>query len=599
MEIEVMDLIDESCTASFKLELAGALEKAKEASAKEKNLIRFQEETGLADSHNLDLTFLVLFNLASQYAANSMYNEALSTYSVITRNRMFHNSNHLKINMAHIYVQIGDLPKAVKTYRMALDQIPATHTDLRVKIMFNIGLLFVKMGQYNDACNSFEYIMQERPDFKPGLFAILCYFTIGDKEKMKQGFLNLLQVPLNIDEDRYDNTDESRSKFIVETLRDDSLRKLEMEMKQEAEHCILTAVNLLAPVIEPTFTAGYDWCLTALRNSTHEGLAGNLEVNRAIVHLKKGEVTTAIESLKTVEKQDPKLVSIAATNLSFVHFLLGEIDEAEKFAEQARTADGYNTAAFINLANCSIMKGDHEKAKQLYLTALESSGTSIEALYNLGLLYKREEQYEDAIECFLKLHSVISSHPPVLYQLAQLHQLVGDVDQAIEWYLQLLSVVPADPSILQKLGEIYDSDNDKQQAYHFHYEAYRYLPSNLAVLEWLGAYFVTHRVAEKAIPFYEKASLMQPSEPKWPLLVGSCHRRTGNYQQAMKIYKQTHSKFPDSIECLKFLVRLCSDLGLKETTEYAMELKKAEKAKELRERINSSRPGECRVNNQH
>jgi intraflagellar transport protein 88 len=43
---------------------------------------------------------------------------------------------------------------------------------------------------------------------------------------------------------------------------------------------------------------------------------------------------------------------------------------------------------------------------------------------------------------------------------------------------------------------------------------------------------------------------------------------------------------------LKFLIRLCSDLGIKEAAEYALELKKAEKTKEVRERIGSSRPGE-------
>jgi hypothetical protein len=43
---------------------------------------------------------------------------------------------------------------------------------------------------------------------------------------------------------------------------------------------------------------------------------------------------------------------------------------------------------------------------------------------------------------------------------------------------------------------------------------------------------------------------------------------------------------------LKFLIHLCRDLGHKEATEYALELKKAEKAKEVRERIGSSRPGE-------
>jgi len=43
---------------------------------------------------------------------------------------------------------------------------------------------------------------------------------------------------------------------------------------------------------------------------------------------------------------------------------------------------------------------------------------------------------------------------------------------------------------------------------------------------------------------------------------------------------------------LKFLIHLCKDLGHKEATEYALKLKKAEKAKEVRERIGSSRPGE-------
>ena len=39
---------------------------------------------------------------------------------------------------------------------------------------------------------------------------------------------------------------------------------------------------------------------------------------------------------------------------------------------------------------------------------------------------------------------------------------------------------------------------------------------------------------------------------------------------------------------LKFLVRICSDLGLKEAQEYATKLKKAEKAKELKDQRASS-----------
>jgi len=74
----------------------------------------------------------------------------------------------------------------------------------RTKIMQNIGIVFVKMGQYNDAITSFEHIMSEAPSFKTGFNLILCYFALGDREKMKRAFQKLLTVDLKVDdEDKY------------------------------------------------------------------------------------------------------------------------------------------------------------------------------------------------------------------------------------------------------------------------------------------------------------------------------------------------------------------------------------------------------------
>lgn len=62
-----------------------------------------------------------------------MYTEAIATYQAITRNRMFSNSGRLKVNMGNIYVKMGQLPQAIKMYRMAFDQAPIAHKDLRYK----------------------------------------------------------------------------------------------------------------------------------------------------------------------------------------------------------------------------------------------------------------------------------------------------------------------------------------------------------------------------------------------------------------------------------------------------------------------------------
>ena len=50
----------------------------------------------------------------------------------------------------------------------------------RIRIMHNIGLVFVKMGQYSETCNSFEYIMQEQPNFQTGLDLVTAYYASGD-----------------------------------------------------------------------------------------------------------------------------------------------------------------------------------------------------------------------------------------------------------------------------------------------------------------------------------------------------------------------------------------------------------------------------------
>lgn len=74
----------------------------------------------------------------------------------------------------------------------------------RIKIMQNIGIAFVKLGQYGDAITSFEHIMQEDPDTKTGFNLILCYFMTSDRSKMKYAFQQLLRVDLHLDdEDRY------------------------------------------------------------------------------------------------------------------------------------------------------------------------------------------------------------------------------------------------------------------------------------------------------------------------------------------------------------------------------------------------------------
>ena len=60
----------------------------------------------------------------------------------------------------------------------------------------------------------------------------------------------------------------------------------------------------------------------------------------------------AIVLLKEFEKKEREMKARAATNLSFLYFLEGDIPNAEKHAELAVTTDRYNAKALVNQGNC-------------------------------------------------------------------------------------------------------------------------------------------------------------------------------------------------------------------------------------------------------
>ncbi|KAM5335166.1 intraflagellar transport protein 88 homolog isoform 4-T4 [Glossophaga mutica] len=536
LEKKVNELVEESCIANSCGDLKLALEKAKDAGRKERVLVRQREQVTSPENINLDLTYSVLFNLASQYSANEMYAEALNTYQVIVKNKMFTNAGRLKVNMGNIYLKQRNYSKAIKFYRMALDQIPSVHKEMRIKIMQNIGVTFIKTGQYSDAINSFEHIMSMAPNLKAGFNLILSYFAVGDREKMKKAFQKLIAVPLEIDEDdKYISpSDDPHTNLVIEAIKNDHLRQMERERKAIAEKYIMTAAKLIAPVIETSFAVGYDWCVEVVKASQYIELANDLEINKAITYLRQKDFNQAVETLKMFEKKDSRVKSAAATNLSFLYYLENEFAQASSYADLAVSSDRYNPSALTNKGNTVFANGDYEKAAEFYKEALRNDSSCTEALYNIGLTYKKLNRLDEALDCFLKLHAILRNSA----------------------------------------------------------QSYRYFPSNIEVIEWLGAYYIDTQFCEKAIQYFERAALIQPTQVKWQLMVASCFRRSGNYQKALDTYKDIHRKFPENVECLRFLVRLCTDIGLKEVQEYATKLKRLEKKKEIREqRIKSGRDG--------
>lgn len=181
LEEKIHGLLEESVFSLEKKKPQKALEKAKEAAQFERQLSKQKESAGGPEAINYELTyavstadrtvifcfpfilrflpscplrpkcilpFQVHVNLANVYQACEMYTEATNTITALVKNKTFDRAGRLRVNIGNINFVQGKYLQAVKQYRMALDQIPATQQIIRCAHC-SVPLLF--QASCNDA----------------------------------------------------------------------------------------------------------------------------------------------------------------------------------------------------------------------------------------------------------------------------------------------------------------------------------------------------------------------------------------------------------------------------------------------------------------
>lgn len=194
---------------------------------------------------------------------------------------------------------------------------------------------------------------------KIGFNLVLCYFALGDREKMKRGFQRLISLNPIAVEQNDDGSPIFKDEPIddQEVFNEDSLRAVSRERRKAADRYILLSAKLVAPAIEGNFSDGFDWMIDGLKASSNSHMASELEIAKSVQYLKTKDFQKAIECLKEFEKKDQKLVGTAATNLSFLYFLDGDYDNSDHYVNVAIENDRYNSKAQTNRGNIYFAKG--------------------------------------------------------------------------------------------------------------------------------------------------------------------------------------------------------------------------------------------------
>jgi intraflagellar transport protein 88 len=518
MENQINKLIEETAQLKRVGQIEKALDKAKEGSKKDQLLRLHRKTHSLSGDFEMETTYATWFNLASAYEANGMLDEALTAYTYLTKQRGQHLlTSCVRINMGNVYYAQSDFSSAIKMFKMALDQIRKDESSLTHKIFRSIGNSFFRLGSIRDAVKNYESVMDGAPDFQTGFNLLICHLVLGDVESIKSDFIRLVEIPQNSDGPLSDDYE-----FIAPnglSMTNDSLQQELATRSKESSRYFLTAARMIAPSLDSNnWSAGYDWVCNALKERHHEDLAAQLELEQAVQRLKHKEFMGAVKTLKNLEKKGTAVKAKAATNLSFVKFLQGDIDRASKYADAALEADRYNADALVNKGNCFYVTEEYALAKELYLEAIGVQTDCAQAIFNLGLCNVQLELYEESIEAFENLHKITPNNPAVIYQVADIYDLRGQTDDSTKWFNVLSARLSSDSTILSRLGYL-NSQKKQEEGLHYQLESYRHNPVDLDVISNIGAWFVQQEMYERSIYFFQQAALVQPKEIKWGKLI--------------------------------------------------------------------------------
>eukprot|EP00965_Chrysotila_dentata_P179925 5940597-Pleurochrysis_carterae.AAC.2 len=123
--------------------------------------------------------------------------------------------------------------------------------------------------------------MEGSPDLQTGFNLVLCYYALGDKERMRKGFSRLLSVrQVGMDAEEAEATEEG------DVLDDDGLKLTMRERHKQTQKYLSMAAKLLAPVIDRDIVAGFDWVADALRVASQPSLATEMQIGKALYFMR-------------------------------------------------------------------------------------------------------------------------------------------------------------------------------------------------------------------------------------------------------------------------------------------------------------------------
>lgn len=326
-------------------------------------------------------------------------------------------------------------PQAEAPPPAPIDEAEIAATDARFSQLYNTGLLFFHVNEYDQAQEAFQQALEVREtDAKPYFYLGKIYleqkrFTPAEesaREAMRRD-PNFLSGSLLLAEVLFKSNQLEEGRKHIEVLLAEHPGNAEVyywlgfmqERLNDYPAAIAAFEKLLAR--DPSHIEGW----------FHRGLA----------HMKMEDWELARDAFLAALRQDPDHYG-SLFNLQKVYHRLGDMENRAEI--QARYQDlmtrmeeqiykNTKIAFFSNRGITHFNAGDYEGAVKEFQTAIDMNPKMPRGYYYLGMCYLQMGKPREAVQTLEKAIEIAPDDESMMMELGRAHAMSGDLASAVEW----------------------------------------------------------------------------------------------------------------------------------------------------------------------
>ncbi|MEE8573863.1 MAG: tetratricopeptide repeat protein, partial [Thermodesulfobacteriota bacterium] len=447
----------------------------------------------------------------------------------------------------------------------------------------DLGILYDKKGDYNNAIKTFSNALVERPVYAYAYFnRALTYLKLNEPAKAIEDYQTFIK--------KMPNNYEGHFNLGLVLLRNDYHGRAVLKFKKAADLSAsakkVRALYYLGLALRDSGTANRSEALLAftetirlkpdhikariaiamMERRTKKGKAKTLEAFEKIFklnpnytlsyfhygrfHSSVGDIDNAIMAYKTAIKLNPDYIK-AHYNLGLIYLGRKERDKARNHFNSIVSQNNSHSESHFNLGRIAFMEGSFQAAIKHYRTAIKERTTSYpEAYINIGLAYGAQNKFNNAIKNYRTALSSRANYPEAWYNLGLIYIKQKKMELAYNAFKSALKDNPDYEQAWFNLGLVNAEQGAMDRAIFSYRKALRIRPDYPYARLNLGVLLAKSGKPTKAVKEYQKLLDKDDTYATAWLNLGFAFMDINNFKDAAKAFKKVIELEPDSTKAM-------------------------------------------------